>query len=452
MGYRGYALGSQPRWLADFISSLHFDKDICPYVIDVLIVHINELERKGYVSSEDAKTLKELLEQFDCSADFDGYEDIHEAIEYYLIERTGAAKQINLGKSRNDQVATAIRLRVREELLESATALYHLLKALYAKAKLHEEVFFPTFTHLQPAQPANFGLFLTNFAEEIVDSFGLLEVALEITDKCPLGAAAAAGSTVDLDRRRRCEELCFKDLAYNTLYATTSRDFALVSLGALASLSIPLLRFVEDVFVYATPPFSLIRVPLDHAGTSSIMPHKKNPATLEVVRAELSKLLGHYVSAFSILKGLTSGYNLDLQQLTPLLWQAFKTFRKSVIVITDFLWKMEVNEERAKEFLRYPLLAADLAEYLVKNKGLTFRDAYATVARALKEHNDDLARAAEGLVGDEWKVVEKGALTFRKAPGAPGNLGPVFVKIERAMSRIARLVVVREELRQCPNS
>ena len=451
MQYRSYALGSQPAWLARYISSLEFDKEICPYVLDVLRVHVRELAKNGYLDERDAREIEELLEEFDCNERFVGYEDIHEAIEYYLIQRSEAAKQINLGKSRNDQVATAIRLKTREEILETVDALYLFVKTTYFKARKLRDVFFPTFTHLQPAQPANLGLYLTSFAEEIVDLIDLFEASLKATDECPLGAAAAAGSTVELSRGRRCEELCFRDVALNTLYATTSRSFLLASTSALLVASLPLLRFAEDMFVFSTPSFGLVKVPDEHAGTSSIMPHKRNPATLEVARAELSKLVGSLTSQFALMKGLPSGYCLDLQQLTPLVWESFSKFRLATLALADFMEKMEVNEERVKEFLKYPLQAADVAEFLAK-RGVPFRDAYASVARAVKKHGYDMKLIAEEVLGAEAEEALKDPVAKRSTPGAPGNLEPVFEKISKGMERMLRILELRYTYWNCPNS
>ncbi|NPA84785.1 MAG: argininosuccinate lyase [Crenarchaeota archaeon] len=444
MGYRSYAMAQQPRWLAEYISSLSFDKEICPYVLDVLAVHVRELERRGFIKSSE-KLLK-LIENFDCTKNYEGYEDIHEAIEYYLISASEEAKQINLGKSRNDQVATAIRLRTREEILDALEALYHFIKALYVKAKRYRETFFPTFTHLQPAQPGSAGLYFSSFAEELVDSFPLLVTALKLTDKCPLGAAAAAGSTVPLGREERCSELCFEDLALNALYATTSRAFALASASALLALSLPLTRFAEDMFIFSSPSFGLVKVPEDHAGTSSIMPHKRNPATLEVARAELSKLIGILTFQHALLKGLPSGYSLDLQQMTPSLWRAFSIFRKAALVLADFTEKLELDEAKAREFLRFPLQAADLAERLAV-RGVPFRDAYARVARELKK-TQDVNEIALKILGEPLGD----PLLSRRAPGAPGNLEPVFEKIYEGIERILFVLQLRYKYQNCPNS
>ena len=452
MGYRSYALGSQPKWLANYISSLKFDVEICPYVLDVLVVHVRELARRGFLRKEEAEELIRHIERFNCTENFEGYEDIHEAIEYYLIKRSSAAKQLNLGKSRNDQVATAIRLKLRDELLDSLESVYLFTKALYVKAKLYKDVPFPTFTHLQPAQPANLGLYFSSFAEELVDALPLVEATLDLVNKCPLGAAAAAGSTVPLDRSRRCEELCFDEMALNTLYATTTRSFLLAALSFLATLSIPLLRFTEDMFVFSTPSFGLVAVPDEHAGTSSIMPHKRNPATLEVARAELSKLLGYFSSAFVILKGLPSGYCLDLQQLTPLAWEAFKAFRLATLVLTDFVEKVEINVERVSELMKYPLQAADVAEYLSVAKGVPFREAYAIVAKAVKEAGYDIESIAKKVLGEEAAKALEDPVGRRKAPGAPGNLGPVFEKVSKGIEKMLEVLERRYLYQNCLNS
>ena len=446
--YRKYALGSQPSWLARYISSLSFDKEICPYVIDILKVHSRFLFELGKLTEVDLKAIIEALDEFDCNEVSGSYEDIHEAIEYYLINRVEAAKWINLGKSRNDQVATAIRMRLKEDILESLKVVRDLILSLVHKALAHLDVPFPTFTHLQPAQPSTFGHYLLSFAEELTDEIGLLLEAFYLTDKCPMGSAAAAGSTVPIDRERYCKELCFTEVAFNTLYATSSRSFVLAYLSSLLTISIPVLRFIEDMFVFCTPLIGIIRVPNDHAGTSSIMPHKRNPATLEVARAELAKVFGDLSSTYGILKGMPSGYVLDYQQLTPVVWEAGKRFRLALTVISDFIEKMEIVEEGVERAFKYPLLAADVAEYLALKKNVPFREAYATVAKITKETYDNYEIAKRAL-GKEAHEVVSDPIAKRKASGAPGNPWPILVKLKEHLRSLNTFLEKYQKSVQC---
>ncbi len=431
--YRSYALGSQPRWLSKYISSLNFDVEICPYVIDILKVHVIQLSKLGKLNEEDVRTLHNLLDQFDCNNIIDGYyEDIHEAIEYFLISRNEKAKWINLGKSRNDQVATAIRMRMKEDIIENIKVIRDLVLALVSKALPHLDTPFPTFTHLQPAQPTTFGHYLLSFAEEILDLIELLIDTYEVVDKCPMGSAAATGSTVPIDRNEYCKMLCFRDVALNTLYATSTRSFILSYLSSLMVLSLPILRFIEDMFFLCTPLIGIIIVPNDHAGTSSIMPHKRNPSTLEVARAELSKLLGALAASYALLKGLPSGYVLDYQQLTPLVWDSGKTFRLAITVVTDFIEKVELNYKAVRRAFEYPLLAADVAEYLSIEKDIPFRDAYAMVAKVAK-NTYNMKEIAERVLGEEAESVLEDPISKRKSIGAPGNPYPIIDKIKKTL-------------------
>ncbi len=433
--YRSYALGFQPPWLSKYISSLNFDTEICPYVIDVLKVHIHQLFKLGKLGENDVQKLYKLLDEFDCYDIKGNYEDIHEAIEYFLISKLEVAKWLNLGKSRNDQVATAIRMRLKEDVFESVKVVRDLILTIVSNALPYLDTLFPTFTHLQPAQPTTFGHYLLSFAEELVDLMNLLIVTYEIADKCPMGSAAAAGSTVPLNRAEYCKSLCFNDIALNTLYATSSRSFLLLYLTSLLVLSIPILRFIEDMFFLCTPLIGIIIVPDDHAGTSSIMPHKRNPSTLEVARAELSKLIGSVTSSFTILKGIPSGYVLDYQQLTPLIWESGKIFRFTLTVVTDFIEKMKINYDAIKTTFRYPLLAADVAEYLSMVKDIPFRDAYAIVAKVAKE-TYDMEQIATRILGEEAKNVLEDPISKRKNLGAPGNPHPIIDKIKKSLDLI----------------
>ncbi|ALU12719.1 hypothetical protein EYM_06775 [Ignicoccus islandicus DSM 13165] len=428
--YRSYALGTQPKWLSEYISSIDFDLYICEYVLDVLREHVKELRRQGYVSENSEMELIRAIDDFDCTARLKGYEDVHEAIEYFVSKLTNAGKWLNLGKSRNDQVATALRARNKEEILDAIDSIRILILEFLSKASAYEDVPFPTFTHFQHAQPTTFGHYLLSFAEELVDLIDGLKYAYEISDLCPYGSAAVAGSTVRLDRIRVCKNLKFKNVAFNTIYATTSRNFILVSLDSISQVTSVLLRFIEDMFLYSNPALNLVEVPSSHAGTSSIMPHKRNPATLEIARAELLKVYFIREYAYALLKGLPSGYALDLQQLSPVVWEAYRTFRRSVTVISDFVREVEIGDG-IKDIWKYPLRAADLAEAISVSKGVPFRDAYATVARGLKE-----GKSVEELSKEVLGIELPDPITSRRNAGSPGNLDPIKRKVIERLRKI----------------
>ena len=430
--YRSYALGNQPKWLSNYISSLGFDKYICEYVLDVIREHVRELVRQGYVSGEEGSSLINALEKFDCNEEFEGYEDVHEAIEYFVSKLTEAGKWMNLGKSRNDQVATALRMRNREEILDSIDSVRILVLELLTKASAYDDLPFPAFTHFQHAQPTTFGHYLLSFAEELIDLIRGLVYAYELTDECPYGSAAVAGSTVKLDRVRVCRNLKFERVVLNTIYATSSRNFFLASLDSLSQVTSALLRFIEDMFLFANPALNLIEVPSAHAGTSSIMPHKRNPATLEVARAELLKVYFIREYAYSLLKGLPSGYALDLQQLSPVVWEAYKTFRKGVVVMADFVREVEVGRG-VEAMWTFPLRAADLAEAISLRKGVPFREAYAIVAKGLKSGKGVEELSKETLGGELPHPISS-----RSNLGSPGNLKPIKEKVLRSLRELVK--------------
>ena len=445
--YRSYALGSQPRWLSRYISSLSFDREICEYVKMVLIVHVEELYNSGNIEKEAYIQLVNAVRKFDClKLREEGYEDIHEAIEYHVTKLTEYGKWLNLGKSRNDQVATALRMKVREEILDLMDSMYWLLVSLFKSSIRYRSVEFPTFTHFQPAQPSTLGHYLISFAEEIVDLMTLLFSAFRVTDKCPMGSAAVAGTTVPLNRKRICERLCFSDIALNTIYATTSRTFFLSVLSALDNISVVLLRFVEDMFLFSNPVLNLIEVPAEHAGTSSIMPHKRNPATLEVARAELLKVHSTYEYAFSLLKGLPSGYCLDLQQLSPAVWPVFKVMRLAFLVLADFVERLRPGSG-IENIMKYPLRAADLAEFLSLHRGVPFRDAYKTVATALKEHNYNFQEVVDEILKGEQLPHP---ILSRRNEGSPGAMDSTYRKVRRGIEDLVSFLnKYRSKLYRC---
>ncbi len=423
---------------------MSFDSYICPYVIYVIIAHINELKEMNYISGEEYEKIKESLLQFDCTSVEGNYEDIHEAIEFFVIKKTDAGKWLNLGKSRNDQVATALRMRTREEILDVLDALRVLLNSLLYRALAFKDVPFPTFTHFQPAQPGTFGHYLLSFAEEIIDLTEGLVYSYRLTNKCPMGSAAVAGTTVRLNRRRVCETLCFDEILYNTIYSTTSRNFFLVSLDVMSEIALVMLRLIEDMFKFSNPALDIVRVPLAHAGTSSIMPHKRNPATLEIARAELLKVISIRDYLYMVIKGLPSGYCLDLQQISPEVWRAFKTFRLATLILADFIEQVEVGEGARKILEEYPLRAADLAEYLSVVKGIPFRDAYKIVAKEVQKKKfvevmKDLA--PQGL--DD-------PIASRVNEGSPGNINSMIRKIKKGISYVTSVITEeRMKMNKC---
>lgn len=445
--YRSYALGSQPKWLARYISSMEFDKHICEYVKLILLAHVDEIYESGHVRRSVRDELVKAIRSFNC-VDTEGgnYEDIHEAIEYYVSKITEAGKWLNLGKSRNDQVATALRMKTKDELLDLMDSLYWLLLSLLRTSLRYKSILFPTFTHFQPAQPGTFGHYLLSFAEELVDVIPSLLSAFKSVDKCPMGSAAAAGSTVPLDRRRLCRKLCFEDIALNTVYATTSRTFFLNVISVMSQMAIIILRLIEDMFLFSNPILNLIEVPSEHAGTSSIMPHKKNPATLEVARAELLKVYSTYNFTFALLKGLPSGYCLDLQQLSPMIWQAFSTMRLAMLVLADFIEKVKPGKGVEKA-LSYPLQAADLAERLSLEKGTPFRESYKIVALSLKRNDYDFQKVVNEILGGRQLPHP---IHSRKNEGSPGSLESTYNKVKDGIETIVSfLTEKREKITKC---
>jgi argininosuccinate lyase len=189
------------------------------------------------------------------------------------------------------------------------------------------------------------------------------------------------------------------------------------------------------MFLFSNPMLGLIKVPSSHAGTSSIMPHKRNPATLEIVRAELSKVVSAVVEVTLTLKGLPSGYCLDLQQISPSVWDAFKRFRKSVVIIADFVREVEVGD--ASRAFEYPLQAADLAEYLSVQKDIPFRESYRIVAESLKKHNYDLHKVKEEVLKGE-ELPEP--ITSRRNLGSPGNWDVVIDKIKKRVGEMVKFI------------
>ncbi len=365
-------------------------------VVLTAYAHLFHLIERGLIPREAASVLERLREALEREDEVlsGRYEDVHEALEAWLLERAGKkAGWLAYGKSRNDQVATALRLALRWRLISLLWELNRLRGSLLDSAERHMDVTIPLFTHLQPAQPSLASHYLLYVENEVFHHYRAIWYFLrEVVDLCPLGSGPIAGSSVPLDRGRLAELLGFSGVESNTLLATGSRSFASLSLGPVASLMVALSRVAEDLVIWSTSQFSLVEVPTEHSSTSSIMPQKRNPVTLEIVRAKAGAVLGSLISLLSITKGLPSGYNLDLQEANLHILRPVEDATSSARVLSDLFRGM-----RFRSVVLPGTLAQDLAEMLVRERGVTYREAHSLLASALREEEWDLERAARRL-------------------------------------------------------
>ncbi|MDW7985712.1 MAG: argininosuccinate lyase [Nitrososphaerota archaeon] len=365
---------------AEFTSSLSHDYEILKATVWVNSVHLRILYEKHLISREDfeksLKTLKEIIENPPKELD-PRLEDIHVYIEQAIASSSEyAAGMLSYGKSRNDAVATAIRVRAREHLLETALSELDLVKILLEKAREHAYTLFPIYTHLQRAVPATFGFILHSYASKILRNLSNIINLYSRVNLSPLGAGAATGSSTEIDRLREAQLLGFEDLLENALDATTSRDYIITLLTHLLNSALIYSCLAEELILYSTEEFNLIEIPDEYTSTSSIMPQKKNPVVAEIARTKMAEILGEVVKAASIMSRQPSGYNLDYQQVTPTLWKAFNEIKNTSRILSQMIEKIQVNKDRATEKCKGIILLTEIAEKLTQETGITFRKAH----------------------------------------------------------------------------
>ncbi len=383
MDIRGRRLEKPNDRVTRFISSISSDSEIAEEVLRVNLAHMVSLVRNGEVDrATGAKCLRFLSE---ASTEFDPdivSEDYHQLLEQQAVDSLGVevAGYLNLGKSRNDQVACAIRMHLRSEIFEVLGAAIDFQTSLVTLARKWGRLVFPGYTHLQHAQPVTLGHHLFAWFDRTQRDIERLFQLYERTNSSPMGAAALAGTSVRVDRREVARLLGFSDLVENSIDAVSSRDLELEALSCFAIAMNGLSRTAEELVVWNTKEFSFVDISDQFAATSSIMPQKKNAVVAELVRAKSGSAIGDLCAALAIVKALPYSYNLDLQEVTPHLWKSASDTSSSFLMMAEMLKKTSFNAERIKKSTQDDMsTATSLANYLVREHGVSFRQAHALV-------------------------------------------------------------------------
>ncbi|NJE26193.1 argininosuccinate lyase [Thermococcus sp. MV5] len=410
--YRKNLLGDADINILTYTSSMEEDKEIVSEVIESLIAHVKVLTTQGLIPAEKGhKILEELgkLLQNPSPLFFINAEDVHEAIEIYLKEKFGKDEgYLALGKSRNDHVSAALRLKTKKLLIEQLKELINLREILLEKAEEHVCTIMPAFTHLQPAQPSTFAHYLCYIEEVLADYTKSLFFALEIADNSPLGGGAVGGTSVPLDREALANEL-FSGIVLNSIKATSSRDFLSIASSMDVNLSVFLSRIAEDIVIFSTPQFDYLVLPKEHLATSSMMPQKKNPVTMEIARAWGSESVGHLTALLGILKALPTGYNLDMQEANKHALVILKKTLETLRIFSDFFKKIEVNKKKLlMDAEIFPILATDIAEKVSLKSGKPYREVYGKIAKLIKDSKsvEDLYTKVEEFYGIKVNLEE----------------------------------------------
>ncbi|AHC51833.1 argininosuccinate lyase [Sulfolobus acidocaldarius SUSAZ] len=371
--------GSDKDFVISYTSSSESDKEIVEEVKLTLKAHSIELYLSNYISKDTAKKIIRTINSFkDYTSS--GYEDVHEALEDYIIKNIGEeGGWVGLGRSRNDHVATALRLRTREYIFDILEELYLLRKSLIDQAKKNLNTIMPSYTHFQPAQPTTLAHYFMYLEEELNTPWETLFNSLKLINRSPLGSGAIVGSNVKIDRKREAELLGFDDVLYNTISSTSSRIDFISVISSLALLMLVLGRFAEDMILLSSMFVNIIKLPDSHVSTSSLMPQKRNSVTMEILRTKVGECYGDLSSLIVIYKGLPSGYNLDLQEMNKHYWNCIKHVIPSIHITRDIIQNIQI-----KNFGEIQgLTATDLAEEMAIS-GIPYRKAYIDVANKIK--------------------------------------------------------------------
>ncbi|BBL35815.1 argininosuccinate lyase [Nitrosomonas stercoris] len=374
-----------------YTASIGFDYRLAEYDIQGSLAHARMLATTGIIPQADLQAIEQGLAQIQeeiKSGQFTwqlAQEDVHLNIEQRLTALTGdAGKRLHTARSRNDQVATDIRLYLRAAIDDIVVLIHVLQHTLLDLAEQHAATIMPGFTHLQVAQPVSFGHHLLAYYEMLVRDTQRLQDCRKRVNQLPLGAAALAGTSYPIDREQVARELEFEGVCRNSLDAVSDRDFAIEFCAAAALLMTHLSRLSEELILWMSPAFGFIRIADRFCTGSSIMPQKKNPDVPELVRGKTGRINGHLVALLTLMKSQPLAYNKDNQEDKEPLFDTVDTLKDTLTIYADMLTGLHVNPEAMRQAaLRGYATATDLADYLVK-KGTPFRDAHETVAQAVR--------------------------------------------------------------------
>jgi argininosuccinate lyase len=385
----GRFTGRADEKFVEFNRSFGFDRRLFEADVRASVAHSEGLRQAGVLTDAEAARIKSGLQTILKRGETDSRyfdelsaEDVHSFVEARLVQLIGdAGRKLHTGRSRNDQVATDLRLWLRDEIDRLEAKLRETQSALLDLAEAHQTAIIPGYTHLQRAQPILFAHWCLAYFEMIARDRERLAEARRRTNVMPLGSAALAGTAYEIDRERVARELGFEDVSRNSLDAVSDRDFCVEFASASSLIMLHLSRLAEDIIIYATTEFGFLELSDAVATGSSLMPQKKNPDSMELVRGKAGRVFGHLTGLLATLKGLPLAYNKDMQEDKEALFDTVDTVVASLEVTATVLRNMRVRESVAGEAARRGYMnATEMADYLVR-KGMPFREAHDVVGR-----------------------------------------------------------------------
>ncbi len=438
--------------MARINASIDFDKRLYAQDIQASIAHARMLGKQRIIAAKDVAAivggLQKILQQIERGAfEFKTeLEDIHLNVEKRLTDMIGpAGGRLHTGRSRNDQVATDFRLWVRDCIDATDRALAALQEALIAKAEAHAATVMPGFTHLQSAQPVTFGHHMLAYVEMIGRDRGRFTDARARVNESPLGAAALAGTSFPIDREATAKALGFARPLANSMDAVSARDFALEFLAASAICATHLSRLAEELVIWSSPQFAFVKLSDGFTTGSSIMPQKRNPDAAELIRAKTGRIAGALVGLLTVMKGLPLAYSKDMQEDKEPVFDAADSLSLSIHAMTGMMGSLKVNEARLREAASAGFsTATDLADWLVREANLPFRDAHHVTGGLVKLAESKGCELAD-LSLKEMQAADKritksvyGVLSVDKSVASRTSLGGTAPTRVRAAAKAAR--------------
>lgn len=397
------------------------DMEIFPFDVVASIAHAEMLGSIGVLHKDEVaslvKELSNILENFNAGKIKIRVEDedCHTVIENLLIKKLGnVGKKIHTGRSRNDQVLTAVRLFTLHTLRNISALNKELAQLFLEFSEKNKNSPLPGYTHTQQAMLSSFGHWGLSFVESLINDQEIVSKAIDVNNQNPLGTAAGFGVSFPLDREYTRKKMGFEKNIVNSLFAQASRGkFESLTLEALSQLMLTLSRFATDMLFFTARETSFIKVSESLTTGSSIMPQKKNLDGMELVRGNASIIFSNQLAIKNIPKGVISGYNRDLQLIKKPLVESLRIVEESLLVVREYVKGIEINENDVRSSIKTDIFAADLANEMVENEGISFRDAYVKVGQSLDQVKDfDL----------EKNIISK------KSLGSPGNLAIAYYK------------------------
>lgn len=431
--------------LDEFNASIMFDKELYSQDIKGSIAHSQMLCEQGVLTKEEQESIENGLLQVKKEIESGEfifsleYEDIHMAVENRLTQIIGEpGKKLHTARSRNDQVATDFRLYVQEKSISIKEQLKTLVETFVDVASKHTETLIPGMTHLQHAQPLNFGYHLLAYANMFKRDLQRFESSYERNNYSPLGSAALAGTPHNINRQSTSDKLGFTAPTAHAMDTVSDRDFALEILFNISTSMMHISRIAEELVTWSSYEFQFVRMSDEYATTSSIMPQKKNPDVPELLRGKTGRVYGNLISLFTVMKGLPLAYNKDTQEDKEGVFDSVKTIEISLNILNEVIKTMIVNVDKMENACKIGHLSAtDLADYLVQKQNMAFRTAYyitKDVVEKANSLNKDISELTISEIresNEEIKNIDEEIITYldlRNSMNARTSLGGTSTK------------------------